>query len=114
MTASRTFLALAALATLTGIAGDAQAQSRRVRDACDQICFRQPKAQCYQLCFERDGNRLVSLPPPPRRVQPVSVQSPDWRSTVFVSPSNGGRGNTGGNGGGGAGNAGGGAGRSAN
>lgn len=118
MTASRCLLAFAALATLTNLVGEAQAQSRRVQYACDQICITRPNAQCYRACFERDGNRAEAFVVPPRRVQPVSVPSKavpskDWRSELFAANANNGRGGNGNNAGGGN-NSGGGAGRSAN
>ncbi len=128
MTSSRFFsaVALAAAAMASGFATDASAQSRRLQDTCDQICFNRPNAQCYQACFASKGGGIaISAPkrppvspppttatpiPPARPVQAVSVQS-DWRSAVYNTngPSRGGSG--GGNSGGGGGNGGGGGGK---
>ncbi len=106
MTPSRIFsaLALVTVSVVGGFVADASAQSRRFRDSCDEICISRPNAQCYQACFASNGER-VSSPGRSRRVQPVSVQSQDWRSVVYNTNAPGRGGNSGG------GNAGGGGGK---
>jgi hypothetical protein len=97
MTTLRTLFAVvtASVATLTTFAVDGQAQTRRLQDSCDQICFKSPNARCYQACFNADGGRSVSKPKAPRE-QPVNAVDNDWRQIVLQAGGTGRGGNSGG------------------
>ena len=99
---ARTVLALSGLAaSVLSLSGAAQAQGLSLVNRCDRLCADNPRAICYQACFNGGGVSYHAPKPKQPRPQPVSVQG-DWRQAVYNSTFSG-RGGTGGNGGGGGG-----------